>query len=296
VSQLSHDAWWTRSPSETSTSLEVDDVPEPPLEIIDAAGEPVEPVERSTGFETTVLSRRRLRQIRELHRSRQTAPGRRPLRRPVRGRPVRGRPVRGRPVRPLLAAVAAALARGSAGAGVALALRPDPEASGPAAVAATRAVPVDRAAVSARASSTQSPEGDITYAAANTLDGDVTTAWNSNGTKDGKGPGIALTYTFTAPVALRDLTIRNGYQKVRPRPGRSALDLYPLNARVQRLRVVTDAGAWLWDVADTRSAQTFTRAAGRTGSVRLEIVSVYPSATYPDVALSEVSFTSSLPR
>jgi hypothetical protein len=285
VSVSSSDAWWTRSPSPTSTSLEADEASEPPLEILDgpdgsdgpiAPHGLIPPDGRPTLSETTVLSRRRLRQIRELRRSREVSPGR-------------------RPVRPLLALVAAVLALGSAGAGVALALRPDPAASGPAAVA-PRVVPADRAAVRATASSTQASDGDISYSAANTLDGDATTAWNSNGTKDGKGPGIALTYTFTAPVSLRDVTVRNGYQKVRPRPGRSALDLYPLNARVRRLRVVTDAGAWLWELTDSRSAQTFTRAAGRTGSVRLEIVSVYPSATYPDVALSEVSFTSTLPR
>jgi hypothetical protein len=280
VSESSNDAWWTRSPSDSSTSLGIDEAPEASLELVEApigsTGFLAPVGRRPAGSETTVLSRRRLRQLGELRRSRETAPRR-------------------RPVRSALAVVAAVLALGSAGVGVALALRPDPAASGPEAVP-TRVVPVDRAVVSATASSTQSPDGDITYAAANTLDGDVTTAWNSNGKKDGKGPGIALTYTFTAPVTLRDVTIRNGYQKVRPRPGRSALDLYPLNARVRRLRVVTDAGAWLWDVADTRSPQSFTRAAGRTGSVRLEIVSVYPSASYPDVALSEVSFTSSLPR
>jgi hypothetical protein len=305
VSVPSIDAWWTRSPSDSASDaadvvVDVVDVvetteaaaPEGASAAPDAAEAPESPPEVVVGFgETVALSRRRLRQIRQIRQLRE-APRRtsrrsaRPTRRPT--RPAGRRPA-------VLAAVAAALALGSAATGGVLALRPDPAASAPVAVA-TRVVPVDRAAVRATASSTQSPDGDITYAAANTLDGDVTTAWNSNGKKDGNGPGIALTYTFTTPVSLRDVTIRNGYQKVRPRPGRTALDLYPLNARVHRVRVVTDAGAWVWDLADTRSAQTFPRAAGRTGWVRLEIVSVHPSSTYPDVALSEVAFTAAVPR
>ena len=69
------------------------------------------------------------------------------------------------------------------------------------------------------------------------------------------------------------------------------MDLYPANERVHRVRVVTDAGTWTWDLADVRAPQAFAGAAGRTASVRFEVVSVYPSTTYADVALSEVSFT-----
>jgi len=198
----------------------------------------------------------------------------------------------------VLAGAAALLLLGLATRGLVAALHPDRQGvpTGTSDGSGARVLPVDPAGVTVSASSTQHDDGDISYTAANTLDGDPATAWNSDGARDGKGPGMTLTYTVAAPIELHSISVLNGYQKVRPRPGRSALDLYPLNARVQRLRVVTDAGAWFWDLADTRSAQTFTRAAGRTGRVRLEIVSVYPSATYPDVALSEVSFTSSLPR
>jgi hypothetical protein len=82
---------------------------------------------------------------------------------------------------------------------------------------------------------------------------------------------------------------------MRPRPGHPPVDLYQANARVHRVRVVTDAGAWTWDLADVRAPQTFTGAAGRTGSLRLEVVSVYASKTYSDVAVSEVGFTATLP-
>lgn len=195
---------------------------------------------------------------------------------------------------PDLIAVASAgafLAMISAGVGgVALALRPEP--TGP--PTATAAVPVEPSSVAATATSVQQADGGTTYVAANTLDGDPTTAWNSNGARDGKGPGISLTYTFARPVDLQDITVRNGYQRIRQRAGKPPVDLYAVNARVRRLRVVTDAGAWIWDLADTRTPQTFTGGAGRTGSVRLEILAVYPSRTYSDVAISEVGFTSTL--
>lgn len=156
--------------------------------------------------------------------------------------------------------------------------------------AAAAPAPVDRAAVRGDASSVQAPDGKVTYAAANTLDGDPTTAWNSDGaTPEGRLP--TLTYTFDAPVDLRDVTVLNGYQKMLRRTGRAPLDLFGANARVHRVRVVTDAGTWTWDLTDTRPAQTF-HAPGRTRTVRLEVRSVYASATYPDVAVSEVSFTS----
>lgn len=166
--------------------------------------------------------------------------------------------------------------------------RADPPVSPP---VVAGAVLVDLGSVTATASSTQVREGETTYTAANTLDGDPSTAWNSLGRRDGPGPGISLTYTFAEPIDLSDITVLNGYQKVLRRSGRLPVDLYPRNGRVRRFRVVTDAGRRTWDLRDGRAAQTFSGAPGRTRSVRLEIVAVYPSPTYPDVALSEISFT-----
>ena len=180
------------------------------------------------------------------------------------------------------------LVLGLAGWGLTTALRPAQPV--PARAAAPGVHSVDPATVTASASSTQHPDGPISYAVANTLDGDPTTAWNSDGARDGKGPGITLTYRFAEPVDLAAISVLNGYQKVRPRPGKLRLDLYPLNERVHRLRVVTDSGSWNWDLADSRARQVFTPAHGSTRTVRLEVTSTYPSSAYPDVALSEVSF------
>jgi hypothetical protein len=57
------------------------------------------------------------------------------------------------------------------------------------------------------------------------------------------------------------------------------------------VRVVTDTGSSTWTLADTHAPQTLHRDLGRTRSVRFEVLSVYPSEKYRDLALSEVSFT-----
>lgn len=151
--------------------------------------------------------------------------------------------------------------------------------------------PVRLSPTSAGASSTQNAEGGVRYDATNTLDGRPETAWNSDGRRDGKGPGMALTYTFDAPVDVQSVTVLNGYQKLTPRSGKPALDLYPINARVRTVRVVTDGGSATWNLKDVRDPQTLPLRFGRTSTVRLEIIAVYPGSRYLDLALSEVSFT-----
>jgi hypothetical protein len=156
-------------------------------------------------------------------------------------------------------------------------------ASAQPAAAAGKAVP----ARSERASASSHPDGSISYAAANTLDGRAATAWNS----DGQGAGAALTYTFAAPVDLTSITLLNGYQKVRTASDGRAVDLFALNQRVRALRVVTDAGSVAWRLRDDRAPQTLARSFGRTRTVRLQVLSTYPSRKYKDLAVSEVRFT-----
>jgi hypothetical protein len=160
----------------------------------------------------------------------------------------------------------------------------------PRASASAAAAPIDRALVTAAASSTQDPAGKTTYAAANTLDGAPGTAWNSDGKADGAGPGITLTYTFRRPVDLRSISVTNGYQKVVKRSG-STLDLYSANSRLRRVTVVTDTGTWTWDLKDAKAPQAFRQTFGSTRTVTLEIVTVYKGSRYTDVGVSEVAFT-----
>lgn len=146
--------------------------------------------------------------------------------------------------------------------------------------------PIDLTTVRAAASSVLRRDGTITYDPGNTLDGDPSTAWNSDGKRDGRGPGITLTYAFSGPVDLHSITVRNGYQKVRTK---DSVDLWRLNARVKRFQVTTDLGQWTWDLKDSREAQTLQRDFGRTETVRLKILQVYRSK-YRDVAISEIAF------
>lgn len=150
---------------------------------------------------------------------------------------------------------------------------------------------VSPSSVTATASSTERTEGNVTYTAANTLDGDPATAWNSNGDRDGPGPGIWLRYSFSTPLDLRGITVLNGYQKVTPRANKPPLDLYQANERLHRVKVTTQTGSWTWDLQDSRTPQTFSQKLGRTSWVKLQIVSVYPSTAYRDVGLSDISFT-----
>jgi hypothetical protein len=152
--------------------------------------------------------------------------------------------------------------------------------------AASSTVPVDPGTVHVRASSTQHPDDGVSYAATNTLDGDHATAWNS----DGQGAGATLTYTFPEPVDLRSITLLNGYQKALTRSNGSPVDLYLLNERVKTLKVVTDTASVTWPLRDERGPQTLSHAFGSTTSVRLQVVSVYPSQKYKDLAVSDVSF------
>jgi hypothetical protein len=163
--------------------------------------------------------------------------------------------------------------------------RTAPAGSAQPAAAGDRAVPAS--AVRASASSTQHPDGAISYAPAKTLDGRAATAWNS----DGQGAGAVLTYTFTAPVDLTSVTVLNGYQKALRSSNGKTVDLFALNQRVKALRVVTDADSVTWSLRDDRAPQTLARAFGRTRTVRLEVLSTYPSRKYKDIAVSEVRFT-----
>jgi hypothetical protein len=211
------------------------------------------------------------------------------LRRPAPGFAPVGRRRPGTAV--LAGAGAAVVVAAVAVAGLHSASRGDPEqrtaATGGTGSPAAGGVPVPAGDVRAAASSTQHRDGAITYTAANTLDGRPETAWNS----DGQGAGAVLTYTFAAPVDLTSITVLNGYQKTRPGRGGTTVDLFALNQRARAVRVVTDAGSAEWTLRDDRAPQTLSRTFGRTRSVRLQVVSTYPSSKYDDLAISEVRFT-----
>ena len=60
-------------------------------------------------------------------------------------------------------------------------------ATAPATTVSTRGTPIDRSMiVAADATSTLPDQDGLTYSVANTLDGQITTGWNSNGSTPGR--------------------------------------------------------------------------------------------------------------
>ncbi|MDQ3974382.1 MAG: hypothetical protein M3276_08640, partial [Actinomycetota bacterium] len=142
---------------------------------------------------------------------------------------------------------------------------------------------VDPATITVSASSELAADHDagLTYAARNTIDGDLATAWNDG--VGGVGVGETLTYTFAQPVRLVRVDAVNGYAKSPRR--------YVENARVRRATLSTDATSFPVTFADRyRLWQSFSLDAAPTSSLTVEIESVYAGSTYRDVALTEFAF------
>ena len=115
--------------------------------------------------------------------------------------------------------------------------------------------PVAKKAIHAKASSTLPPDV-FSYDVTNTLDGDPTTAWHSNGNAVGAFAKVTLTYTFSSPIRLRAIDVYNGYQ-------RSTASFYR-NSRVRRLLISTDATKHRFDLRDRRGKQRISFNFGQT--------------------------------
>jgi hypothetical protein len=130
----------------------------------------------------------------------------------------------------------------------------------------------------ARASSELPPSGDVTYEAANVLDGDEETAWSEGVSGDGVGEWIELELNGAGEVSR--LVIWNGYQK-----GEQFED----NARVDRVRIELGDRRFDADLLDVRGPQAVDLPQTvRTDRVRLTIMSVHEGRRYADAALSGI--------
>jgi hypothetical protein len=130
----------------------------------------------------------------------------------------------------------------------------------------------------ARASSELPPSGDVTYEAANVLDGDDETAWSEGVSGDGVGEWIELELNGAGEVSR--LVIWNGYQK-----GEQFED----NARVDRVRIELGDRRFDADLLDVRGPQAVDLPQTvRTDRVRLTIMSVHEGRRYADAALSGI--------
>jgi hypothetical protein len=153
-------------------------------------------------------------------------------------------------------------------------------------VVATTALPapsvVDPRTITAIASSVLPPDGAFTYGINNTLDKNLETAWNDGAA--GTGAGEKLTYRFDRPLQLVTVRIVNGYA--------STPELFKENARIRAAVLVTDSGRFPVTLPDVADRQEITVEFGRTASLVIEVVSVYPGMKYEDLAVTEVEFLS----
>lgn len=156
----------------------------------------------------------------------------------------------------------------------------------PTTVVVTTAVPapiaVDPRTITATASSVLPPDGAITYGINNTLDKNPETAWNDGAA--GTGAGEKLTYRFDRPLQLVTVRLVNGYA--------STPELFKENARIRAAVLVTDAGRFPVTLPDVADRQDITMDFGRSASLVIEVVSVYPGTKYEDLAVTEVEFLS----
>jgi hypothetical protein len=158
----------------------------------------------------------------------------------------------------------------------------------PTTTVAIRGTPVDPSmVVAAEATSTLPDQEGLTYGIANTLDGQITTGWNSNGSTPGSGVppvGQKLTYKLSAPQHIVGVRVINGYN---PNDGKHQ---FTDNNRVQSLIVRGGGKERTVELADTFAPQFVEVDLPNADTIELEVASVYPTTKWADVGITEVQF------
>jgi len=122
----------------------------------------------------------------------------------------------------------------------------------------------------------------VTYFAANVLDGDPSTAWAEG--RKGSGVGEWVDLEFQERIRVKELHIWNGYQKVL---ADKLGDRYYINERPKDVDIETDSGTRRARLDDSKVMQTLPVGGDETRHVRVYIRSVY-EAKYLDCAISEI--------
>ena len=163
---------------------------------------------------------------------------------------------------------------------------PSTTTAAPASTAPVRGTPIDPALITgAQASSTLPDQDGLTYGIGNTLDGQITTAWNSEGSTPGKGVppvGQKLDYTLASPQHVVGVRIINGFN-----PGDSQHQ-FTDNHRVQTMAIRGGGQERQVDLADSFSPQFVEVDFPNTDTLELEVLSVYPTTKWPDVGITDV--------
>ncbi|GGI04977.1 zinc ribbon domain-containing protein [Egicoccus halophilus] len=137
------------------------------------------------------------------------------------------------------------------------------------------------------------PQGNEVYTAAQMVDDDPTTAWNSDGaaadTEHGVGERIEL--VLEQPGWVDRLVLRNGDQR--------DADAYAANARIQRAQLTLDGDAVvivnLLDEGLAAQAVEFDEPV-LTSAVSIEVLDTFPGDTHPDLAVSDLELQGWLAR
>ena len=115
--------------------------------------------------------------------------------------------------------------------------------------------------ITASASSTLPSSGKL-YLPSRTIDGKPVTAWNSHGKKVGANAKVTLRWTFASPVRIARVEVFNGYQKDQRR--------FDANGRLRSVRVVTETGEKVVELADRMGPQRVTVDSGPTSFVEIQ--------------------------
>jgi len=145
---------------------------------------------------------------------------------------------------------------------------------------------IDPLTIQSAATSHLAATASFSYTPANTLDDNLTTAWNHD-SQNNVIPGVSqeLIYQFAEPTNIDRLEIVNGYAQ--------SEDAYSQNARVQRLRLSPEPGDEdvTWNLEDTQQLQSIDGLAfENVRTLSLIVESVYPGSDYLDTAITDVYF------
>ena len=165
---------------------------------------------------------------------------------------------------------------------------PSPTATAPTQVG--KATKISSKSIKAKASSTLPKDRLGSYGLDKTLDGNVKTAWNSDGEKAGAdAEGVTLTYTFSSPVTITKIAFANGFQKDE--------GAFARNGRIKSMIISAGDQESPVDLTDDLGRQTYPVQLGQSTTLTMTITGVYRDKTkYKDLALSEVEFTGFVAR
>lgn len=138
---------------------------------------------------------------------------------------------------------------------------------------------IDPKTITGKASSTLPADEDGSHGIGKTLDGNLKTAWESNGTGDGE---VTLTYTFAGPVQVGKIEFYNGVQR--------DAGVFGRNGRVRSLKISAGGSSHTFTLADTRGKQSLTYALPEAGKITLTVKTVTRGSAHADLGITEVAF------